>query len=71
MAQAVAGQAAAEAATGPLHTVGDIVHVEPEHGALHGAEGFVHIQAGPVVRARQGLTSQAAGVSVTDELLAG
>lgn len=71
MAQAVAGHPAAVAVVGALHAVGHILDVEPGHGALHGAEGLVHVQAGPVVEARVGLASRAAGVSLADELLAG
>lgn len=71
MAQAVAGHPAAVAVVQAVHAVGHIVDVEPGYRALHGAEGLVHVQAGPAVEAHAGLASRAAGVSLTDELLAG
>lgn len=62
MTEAVAGHPAAIAVGGALHTVGRLLDVEPGQGALHGAEGLVHIQAGPVVVASAGLAPRAARV---------
>lgn len=45
--------------------------MEPGHGALHGAEGLVHLRAGTVVQAGVGLAPRTAGVSLVEELLAG
>lgn len=62
MAEAVAGHPAAVAVGGALYTVGRLLDVEPGQGALHGAEGLVHIQAGPVLVAGAGLAPRAASV---------
>lgn len=62
MAEAVAGHPAAVAVGGALYTVGRLLDVEPGQGALHRAEGLVHIQAGPVVVASAGLAPRAARV---------
>lgn len=70
MAQDVAGHPAAVSAGRPIHAVGRVLDVEPGHGAVHGAEGLVHI-AQAVTEAGVHLHSWAAAVSVIDELLAG
>lgn len=71
MAQAVACYTAAVALQWLLQAVGVVLDVEPGHGALHGAEGFVFVQARAVVQAGVRLASGAAGVPLTDGVLAG
>lgn len=71
VAQAVAGHPAAVAVGRALHAVGRVLDVEPGHGALHGAEGLVHVRARAVVEADVQMASRAAAVSLRDKLLAG